>query len=111
MYFMWILICLLLASLSTAAGRCGCSRRRFNARLFAGWRRGTACPTAASSSRSTTTAGRRQRVGDQLWRGTSVVPAHGDQNELASLVEIGHRDSGLHSGHRDLCNVFTGLFI
>src|SRR6185295_45393 len=89
---------------STTGSRC-------SARLWSngGSTAGSATSTSASAASA---AGRGERVSHKLCRRSGCRGCgHRHEDELASLMNVGHRDAGLHSGHRDLRNVFTGLLI
>src|SRR5262245_1597344 len=66
----------------------------------------------SSAATASITRGYRQRISDELRRRSGLrICRDGHENELASLMNVCHRDSGLHSGYRDLSNILTGLFV
>src|SRR5262249_45345277 len=65
---------------------------------------------AATAAATATAAASRDRQGkrNQL---TGRLSADGHHDELAILIEVGHRQSGLRAGQRNLCKIFPGFLV
>src|SRR5262252_967975 len=96
---------LLLSSLSAASpGRL---------RSGSGFRRSRRCPASTTTASTPRTTGwRGQRISHQLGRRSgSCVCGDRKEDELPSLVDVSHRNSGLHSRHGHLRDIFSGLLV